>query len=153
MSCEWPILTPPILPNAYNVVVLEQRQQVSMLSLRYPSPYANLLATNLPAEQFSGYLSLTILELNIYTLSQRNQLFCTEWSVSIPPHTLPTSKLIIYSCGVPVFANTTSTKCKQCEADVPLRINPRLVRSAHPTPAPSPHSSDIPSHLISNSKT
>ena len=31
------------------------------------------------------------------------------------------------SCGVPIFANATQTKCKQCDKDVPLRINPRLL--------------------------
>ena len=88
MSCAWPILTPPSPSKCLHVVVLEQLQQVSLLTLRYPFPYARFLATNLPAEQFTGYLSLTILELNIYTLYQRNQLFCTEWFVSVPPHSL-----------------------------------------------------------------
>ena len=39
-----------------------------------------------------------------------------------------------HSCGVPVFANSTITKCKQCEKDITLRINPRLVRTM---PVPS----------------
>ncbi|KAL9635718.1 MAG: hypothetical protein Q9164_003284 [Protoblastenia rupestris] len=30
-------------------------------------------------------------------------------------------------CGVPIFANAIATKCKHCENDVPLRINPRLI--------------------------
>ena len=30
-------------------------------------------------------------------------------------------------CGVPIFANSTVAKCKQCDIDVRLRINPRLV--------------------------
>lgn len=68
--------------------MLEQLQQVSQITLRYPSPYASLLGTKLPAEQFTGYLSLTILELNIYTLYQRSQLFCTEWFIPIPTHSL-----------------------------------------------------------------
>ncbi|KAF6232815.1 hypothetical protein HO173_009029 [Letharia columbiana] len=62
-----------------------------------------------PAERYVGYLSLTIVELNIYSLYQRNMLLCTE------------------CCGVPIFANAVTTKCKQCEKDLVLRINPRLV--------------------------
>lgn len=49
------------------------------------------------------------MELNIYSLYQRNMLLCTE------------------CCGVPIFANAVTTKCKQCEKDLVLRINPRLV--------------------------
>ena len=32
-----------------------------------------------------------------------------------------------HSCGVPIFANVVTTKCKQCETKLILRINPRLV--------------------------
>ena len=49
------------------------------------------------------------MELNIFTLYQRERLFCTE------------------CCGVPLFANTAVANCKQCEKDQDLRINPRLV--------------------------
>ncbi len=88
MNCKGPI-TPLLCPSTcLHVVVLEQLHQVSLVILRYTSPYASLLATDLPAEQFTGYLSLTILELNIYTLYQRSQLFCTEWFVPILPHSL-----------------------------------------------------------------
>ena len=31
------------------------------------------------------------------------------------------------SCGVALYANATSFKCKQCEKRVALRINPKLV--------------------------
>ena len=86
MSCKVPITTHPNLSKSLHVVVLEQLQQVSQIILRYRSPYANLLSTIFPAEQFTGYLSLTILELNIYTLYQRSQLFCTEWFIPIPTH-------------------------------------------------------------------
>ena len=33
----------------------------------------------------------------------------------------------ISSCGVPAYANAITAKCKQCEKDIPLRLNPRLV--------------------------
>lgn len=35
--------------------------------------------------KFIGYLSLVILELNIYSLYQRNMLLCTEWQVFRAP--------------------------------------------------------------------
>lgn len=41
------------------------------------------------------------------------------------------------SCGVPLFANATTTKCKQCEKEVPLRINPRLVHTTSSTIPPN----------------
>ena len=82
------ITTPPNPSKCLHVVVLEQLQPVSQITLRYPSLYASLQATNIPAEQFTGYLSLTILELNIHTLYQRSQLFCTEWFIPIPTHSL-----------------------------------------------------------------
>jgi len=34
-----------------------------------------------------------------------------------------------YSCGVPIFANKHVAKCKQCDKDVELGINPRIVSS------------------------
>ena len=138
MNCKNPVTAFPSPPKCLHVAVLEPLHQVSLLTLRYHSLYATLQATNLPAEQFTGYLSLTILELNIYTLFQRGRLFCTEWSVVTLPIILTALKLVIYSCGVPLFANTTTTKCKQCETVIPLRINPRLVRSLQPSSPRSP---------------
>lgn len=32
-------------------------------------------------------------------------------------------------CGVPIFANTASTKCKQCKTSTSLLINPRIIGS------------------------
>lgn len=31
------------------------------------------------------------------------------------------------SCGIPLYANEVLAKCKQCEKNMELRINPRLV--------------------------
>ncbi|KAF2104784.1 hypothetical protein NA57DRAFT_29494 [Rhizodiscina lignyota] len=62
-----------------------------------------------PGERFMGYLSAIIMELNIVKYERRNMLLCNE------------------CCGVPLFANLVSTKCKQCEKQVALRINPRLL--------------------------
>ncbi|KAL8759104.1 MAG: hypothetical protein Q9199_000986 [Rusavskia elegans] len=64
---------------------------------------------NNPSEVFMGYLSVLVLEMNIMTMQQRGRMFCTE------------------CCGVPLYANTTTTVCKQCKQSMALNINPRLV--------------------------
>ena len=56
-----------------------------------------------------GYLSVVITKLNIVTPSKRNMLMSNE------------------CCGIPIFANSVSVQCKQCENMVSLRINPRIV--------------------------
>jgi len=38
-------------------------------------------ARETPEEEFEGYLSMIIMELNISTLRQQNMLMCNEWSV------------------------------------------------------------------------
>ncbi|KAF1829693.1 hypothetical protein BDW02DRAFT_509332 [Decorospora gaudefroyi] len=60
-------------------------------------------------ETVTGYLSLIITELNIVTPFKRNMLMSNE------------------CCGVPIFANAVRVRCKQCEAMVGLRINPRIL--------------------------
>ena len=82
MICRNPITTLPSSHKCLHVIVLEPLHPVILFTLPCRSPYAALPATNTSPEQFTGYLSLTILELNIYTLYQRSQLFCTEWYIS-----------------------------------------------------------------------
>lgn len=67
-----------------------------------------------PTEEVMGYLSVIITELNIVTPFKRNMLMSGE------------------CCGIPIFANEASIKCKQCDGTVEMRINPRIV-----SPAPS----------------
>ncbi|KAF1994902.1 hypothetical protein P154DRAFT_501038 [Amniculicola lignicola CBS 123094] len=62
-----------------------------------------------PKERFMGYISVLITELNIVTIYRRRMLMCTE------------------CCGIPLFANTTSAICKQCNKTIPLRINPKIL--------------------------
>ncbi|KAI9730849.1 MAG: hypothetical protein M1834_005567 [Cirrosporium novae-zelandiae] len=61
-----------------------------------------------PNEIYMGYLSILITELNLVTLSIDGRLLCNE------------------CCGMPIYANATSAKCKTCNTEVSLRINPRL---------------------------
>ncbi|KAI4238006.1 MAG: hypothetical protein L6R40_005817 [Gallowayella cf. fulva] len=64
-----------------------------------------------PSEDFVGYLCVSVLEMNITTLHQRSRIFCAE----------------CYGCGVPLYANTTTTKCKHCHQEIILGLNPRLI--------------------------
>jgi hypothetical protein len=70
---------------------------------------ARSLSNSKSKETIAGYLSVIITELNIVTPYKRNMLMSNE------------------CCGIPVFANTVSVRCRQCEKQVSLRINPRIV--------------------------
>ncbi|KAL8672372.1 MAG: hypothetical protein Q9168_003168 [Polycauliona sp. 1 TL-2023] len=61
------------------------------------------------SQDFMGYLSVLVLELNIMTMQQRGRIFCAE------------------CCGVPLYANTVTTICKHCKQIIALSINPRLI--------------------------
>ncbi|KAH7371258.1 hypothetical protein BKA66DRAFT_470009 [Pyrenochaeta sp. MPI-SDFR-AT-0127] len=62
-----------------------------------------------PKETLFGYVSVIMTELNIVTPFKRNMLMSNE------------------CCGIPVFANSASAKCTQCDKAVALRINPRIL--------------------------
>lgn len=64
-----------------------------------------------PSEELLGYVSCIITSINIVVPCKRNMLLSAE------------------CCGIAVFANETSTACKQCERTVDLRINTRVVRA------------------------
>ncbi|KAF3053925.1 hypothetical protein E8E11_011878 [Didymella keratinophila] len=62
-----------------------------------------------PREDLLGYVSCIITSLNIVVPYKRNMLLSAE------------------CCGIAVFANATTTTCKQCDKHVKLRINPRIL--------------------------
>ncbi|KAF2627398.1 hypothetical protein BU25DRAFT_342003 [Macroventuria anomochaeta] len=62
-----------------------------------------------PREELLGYVSCIVTSLNIVVPYKRNMLLSAE------------------CCGVAIFANATNTMCKQCEKEVELRINPRIL--------------------------
>lgn len=62
-----------------------------------------------PQEVLVGYASCIITSLDIVVPYKRNMLLSAE------------------CCGIALFANAVTTTCKQCEKDVDLRINPRIV--------------------------
>ncbi|KAF9700717.1 hypothetical protein EKO04_001890 [Ascochyta lentis] len=62
-----------------------------------------------PREELIGYMSCIITSLNIVVPYKRNMLLSAQ------------------CCGVGLFANAIRTTCQQCEKDVELRINPRIL--------------------------
>ncbi|CAO2655143.1 Nn.00g102070.m01.CDS01 [Neocucurbitaria sp. VM-36] len=62
-----------------------------------------------PTENLLGYLSVVMTQLDIVTPFKRNMLMSNE------------------CCGIPVFANSVTATCKQCDKVVALRINPRIL--------------------------
>ena len=114
-----------------------------------PVSICELLATNLPAEQFTGYLSLTILELNIYTLYQRSQLFCTEWFVPIPPHSLHHLENYHLQLRRPALRQHHSHEMQTMRDQHSSPHKPTFSTLPHPC-APNPHSTETSSHLATN---
>ncbi|KAG9384074.1 hypothetical protein A1F94_005985 [Pyrenophora tritici-repentis] len=70
---------------------------------------ARALSNKGSTDTIVGYLSVIITELNIVTPSKRNMLMSNE------------------CCGIPIFANSTSVQCRQCDKPVHLRVNPRIL--------------------------
>ena len=62
-----------------------------------------------PREKAIGYISVLITQLHIVTNYKRQMLMSSE------------------CCGVPIFASSLKAKCRQCEKEHTLRINPRIV--------------------------
>lgn len=60
-------------------------------------------------EKFVGWLSVVITEISLSLLHRRNMLLCAS------------------HCGVPLYANTATSICKQCSTEVPLRLNPKIL--------------------------
>lgn len=62
-----------------------------------------------PSEKFIGWVSVVLTEINLSLLHRRNMLLCGT------------------HCGFPMYANTPTIKCKQCSADIALRLNPKIL--------------------------
>ncbi|KAF2681655.1 hypothetical protein K458DRAFT_77332 [Lentithecium fluviatile CBS 122367] len=62
-----------------------------------------------PREKIMGYISVLVTEFHVVTNYKRNMLMSTE------------------CCGLPIFANAVTAKCRQCNKDNVLRINPRIL--------------------------
>ncbi|KAB8346291.1 hypothetical protein FH972_023335 [Carpinus fangiana] len=64
-----------------------------------------------PATAFVGYVSVVLLGLHLTTLHQRRQLLSGQCA----------------RCNLPLLTNYVDTVCKQCNAEVSLRLNPRII--------------------------
>lgn len=96
----------PVFPADFDVAAFEQAALRPLYTL---ADIDNFARTN-PQEKILGYLSVVLTQLSLVTPYKRNMLLSNE------------------CCGIPVFANALSVVCKQCDADVALRISPRIVR-------------------------
>lgn len=62
-----------------------------------------------PGDMFQGYLSVIIMEVRLVDCFRRQMLLSGD------------------CCNIPIYANATSAKCKGCDKDVVLRLNPRIL--------------------------
>ncbi|TVY82070.1 Meiosis-specific with OB domain-containing protein [Lachnellula suecica] len=60
-------------------------------------------------QTFTGFLSLTIMEMSLVSYHRRNMLMCAE------------------CCGVPIFSNTLTVSCRNCSKSLTLQINPKIL--------------------------
>jgi hypothetical protein len=83
--------------------------ETAVLRVLYKLSEIDEFARSNPKEKVMGYISVIITEIHIVTNYKRNMLMSTE------------------CCGLPIFANAVSAKCRQCDKENALRINPRIV--------------------------
>ncbi|EON69735.1 hypothetical protein W97_08997 [Coniosporium apollinis CBS 100218] len=105
-------VNPPFPEGVFDTEAAEESQVRILYTLADIDEFARTAPggkSSFGHQKFMGYLSVIIMELNITSLHRRNMLMCTE------------------CCGVPLYANATSAKCKQCDKEIILRINPRLL--------------------------
>lgn len=62
-----------------------------------------------PTETFQGYMSWLIMEVKLLECWKRHMLLGGE------------------CCNMPVYANAITAKCRGCDKEVQLRLNPRLL--------------------------
>ncbi|KAJ4362303.1 hypothetical protein N0V83_010396 [Neocucurbitaria cava] len=95
----------PPFPDAVDVSGFETAAVRALYTLADVDDFAR----SNPTEKCIGYLSVVMTEFNIVTPFKRNMLMSNE------------------CCGIPIFANSISAMCKQCDKAIPLRINPRIL--------------------------
>jgi len=104
-------VNPPFPLTAAVVEDFEHAAVKALYTLADVDNVARSLSYTGSTDTIVGYLSVIITELNIVTPWKRNMLMSNE------------------CCGIPMFANSTSVQCKQCEKMMQLNINPRIVSS------------------------
>jgi hypothetical protein len=76
---------------------------------------------------FTGFLSVTIMEMSLVSYHRRNMLMCAEWYSPLPLSYKPLLTHFPNSCGVPIYSNTLSTPCRNCNKPLTLHINPKII--------------------------
>ncbi|TVY57712.1 hypothetical protein LCER1_G001285 [Lachnellula cervina] len=75
----------------------------------------------------TGFLSVTIMDMSLVSYHRRNMLMCAEW-YSLPvihPYSNPLANP--NSCGIPIYSNTLSIPCRNCNKSLTLHINPKIL--------------------------
>ena len=83
-----------------------------------------------PYQIFTGHINVTIMEMALVRNHSRKMLMCTEWYS--PPLSLSRFVQItrwnsFLSCGVPIYANTLTTPCRNCSKPLKLFLNPKII--------------------------
>ena len=98
-------VNPPFPSDVFDVDEAEN----SAVKTLYKLSEIDEFARSNPREKAIGYISVVITQLHIVTNFKRNMLMSNE------------------CCGIPIFASSLKAKCRQCEKEHTLRINPRIV--------------------------
>jgi hypothetical protein len=98
-------VNPPYPAKTFDVEAAE----TAAIEVLYKLSEIDEFARTNPREMIMGYISVLVTELNIVINYKRSMLMSTE------------------CCGLPIFANAVTAKCRQCEKENTLRINPRIV--------------------------
>jgi hypothetical protein len=98
-------VNPPFPNTEFNFEAMTE----SLNQILYTFADIDDFARSAPNEQFFGFLSVVLTELNVMKLYRRNMLLCNE------------------CCGIPIFNNSVTAECQQCDKLVALGINPRIL--------------------------
>jgi hypothetical protein len=98
-------VNPPFHTDVFDVQAAEE----APVRVLYKLSEVDEFARKNPNEKVMGYISVIVTEVHVVSNFKRNMLMSTE------------------CCGLPIFANVVKAKCRQCEKEAALRINPRIV--------------------------
>jgi hypothetical protein len=99
-------VNPPFPVDVFDIEAAEQ----AVVRVLYKLSEIDEFARKNPMEKVTGFISVLVTEVHVVSNFKRNMLMSTE------------------CCGLPIFANAVTAKCRQCEKENALRINPRIVR-------------------------
>ncbi|KAF1971037.1 hypothetical protein BU23DRAFT_537230 [Bimuria novae-zelandiae CBS 107.79] len=98
-------VNPPFPSDVFDAKGAENAEVKALFKLREIDEFAR----SNPKAKAVGYISVLITQLHIVANYKRNMLMSSE------------------CCGIPIFASTLTAKCRQCERECVLRINPRIL--------------------------